>query len=113
MGWNPFKGAEKVVKKAGDIVEDTAKAATAAWYYPSKLAVDTVKTVASMVNGYKQDAGDSTPDTTLPEQKITDAKADSVKRRRALYATKGGSLGEEVERVGDTFGNGRGTLFGN
>lgn len=59
------------------------------------------------------DSGDSTPDTTSPEQQIVDAKADSVKRRRALYATKGGSKGEEVESVGDTFGNGRGTLFGN
>lgn len=54
-----------------------------------------------------------TPDTTTPEQKITDAKADSIKRRRKLYATSGGSKGEEVESVGDTFGNGRGTLFGN
>lgn len=70
------------------------------------------KTARNMF-GKAKDSGDSTPDTTSPEQKIVDAKADSLKRRRKLYATSGGSLGEEVESVGDTFGNGRGLLFGN
>lgn len=90
--------------------------------YAGKTVNDVWNTIplGQMVNsGMDKLAGGNgeTPDTTTPEttpeQKITDAKADSVKRRRALYATKGGSLGEEVEKVGSTFGNGRGTLFGN
>ena len=51
--------------------------------------------------------------TGAAEQQLVDAREDSKKRRRALYATKGGASGEEVESVGDTFGAGRGTLFGN
>jgi hypothetical protein len=51
--------------------------------------------------------------TEEPIEKLETAKEDSIKRRRALYATKGGALGEEVASVGGTFGNGRGTLFGN
>lgn len=99
---------------AKDFVEDVAEVALAPIVLPTKAAIGAVQGAASMLMGNKQKGGsDSTPDTTTPEQKITDAKADSLKRRRKLYATSGGSLGEEVERVGDTFGNGRGSLFGN
>lgn len=102
-------------KNWGKKTEKVAEVAVAPIVYPTKIAVDAVKYGAQVLGSMfdKPDSGDSTPDTTTPEQKITDAKADSVKRRRALYATKGGSLGEEVEKVGSTFGNGRGTLFGN
>ena len=60
----------------------------------------------------KVDSG-SEDATGAAEQQLVDAREDSKKRRRALYATKGGASGEEVESVGDTFGAGRGTLFGN
>ena len=59
--------------------------------------------------------GDSSVDSVVEEpiEKLETAKEESIKRRRVLYATKGGALGEEVASVGGTFGNGRGTLFGN
>jgi hypothetical protein len=50
---------------------------------------------------------------TDPIEKLETAKEESIKRRRALYATKGGALGAEVDKVGGTFGNNRGSLFGN
>lgn len=59
--------------------------------------------------------GDSSVDSLVEEpiEKLETAKEESKKRRKALYATQGGALGEEVEKVGGTFGNARGTLFGN
>lgn len=115
------KGLSSIARHAGHAATSFAKGD---WdktiTYAGKTVNDVWNTIplGQLVNsGIDKLAGETpdttTPDTTTPEQKITDAKADSVKRRRALYATKGGSLGEEVEKVGSTFGNGRGTLFGN
>lgn len=61
------------------------------------------------------DYGDTSVDSLVEEpiEKLETAKEESKKRRKALYATQGGALGEEVEKVGGTFGNARGTLFGN
>jgi hypothetical protein len=59
---------------------------------------------------YPDGGTDTTP---VAEQQLVDAREESKKRRRALYATKGGEMGEEVESIGNTFGAGRGTLFGN
>lgn len=41
---------------------------------------------------------------------IAEDKKNSAKKRKALYATKGGVLGQEVNQVG---GENRGNLFGN
>lgn len=114
-----FKGVSSIARHVGHaatsfVKGDWDKTLT----YAGKTVNDVWNTIplGQMVNsGMDKLVGGKgeTPDTTSPEQQIVDAKADSVKRRRKLYATSGGSLGEEVERVGDTFGNGRGTLFGN
>lgn len=61
----------------------------------------------------KVDSGGVEDVVEEPIEKLETAKEDSIKRRRALYATKGGVLGAEVDKVGGTFGNVRGTLFGN
>ena len=126
MGWNPVKDLGKTTKHVTHAVTslakgDVSKAITYAGkvindqmnFYGAGEAWDRVQTGVGKIFNSGSGGNGETPDTTTPEQKIVDAKADSVKRRRALYATKGGSLGEEVEKVGSTFGNGRGTLFGN
>jgi len=126
MGWNPVKEIKKTTKHATHAVTslakgDVSKAVTYAgkafndWsnFLGAGEAWDRVQTGVGKIFNSGSGGNGETPDTTTPEQKITNAKADSIKRRRALYATKGGSKGEEVESVGDTFGNGRGTLFGN
>ncbi len=48
--------------------------------------------------------------STAAAQDLTEEKADSSKKRKALYATKGGVLGQEVSQVGNAD---RGSLFGN
>lgn len=47
--------------------------------------------------------------TTAAEQ-VAEDKKKSAKKRKALYSTQGGVLGQEVNQVG---GNSRGNLFGN
>lgn len=47
--------------------------------------------------------------TTAVEQ-VAEDKKKSAKKRKALYSTQGGVLGQEVNQVG---GNSRGNLFGN
>lgn len=43
-------------------------------------------------------------------QNLAEEKTESSKKRKALYATGGGVLGQEVSQVGNTD---RGSLFGN
>ena len=73
-----------------------------------------VNSVIDMLAGGNT-GGDTSVDSVVEEpiEKLETAKEESKKRRKALYATQGGALGEEVEKVGGTFGNARGTLFGN
>lgn len=126
MGWNPVKDLGKATKHVTHAVTslakgDVSKAITYAgktfndWsnFLGAGEMWDRTQTGVGKIFGGGSGGNGETPDTTSPEQQIVDAKADSLKRRRKLYATSGGSKGEEVESVGDTFGNGRGTLFGN
>lgn len=48
-------------------------------------------------------------DTSAAEQ-VAEDKKKNANKRRALYATKGGALGQEVNQVGESS---RGNLFGN
>lgn len=53
--------------------------------------------------------GDPKADTSAAEQ-VAEDKKKNANKRRALYATKGGALGQEVNQVGESS---RGNLFGN
>lgn len=54
--------------------------------------------------------GDAPEVKTTAAEQVAEDKKKSAKKRKALYSTQGGVLGQEVNQVG---GNSRGNLFGN
>lgn len=124
MGWNPVKDIGKATKHATHAVislakGDVSKAITYAGkvindqmnFYGAGEAWDRVQTgIGKIFNSGSGGAGEDTTETAI--EQLTTEREENKKKRRALYATKGGALGEEVESVG-TFNNGRGNLFGN
>lgn len=54
--------------------------------------------------------GDAPKVETTAAEQVADDKKKNANKRRALYATKGGALGQEVNQVGESS---RGNLFGN
>ena len=70
------------------------------------------KSVGKLVGGVLDAVGIAdTPkvDTSAAEQ-VAEERKSSAKKRKALYATEGGVLGQEVNQVGESS---RGNLFGN
>ena len=116
------KGLGSVGRHLGHAVTSLAKGdVDKAIKYTGKTVNDVWNTIplGQMVNsGIDKLSGGGTDGgvneaVTDPIEKLETAKEESIKRRRALYATKGGALGAEVDKVGGTFGNNRGSLFGN
>jgi hypothetical protein len=113
-----FKSVSKVVSAPFvEPVKAVQKAAEGDYYGALNSVVKTASLGTLGLPSVKMSdtGGDSSVDSLVeePMQKLETAKEESKKRRKALYATQGGALGEEVEKVGGTFGNARGTLFGN
>jgi hypothetical protein len=110
-----FKSVGKIVSAPFvEPVKAVQKVAEGDYYGAANSVVKTASLGTLGLPSVNTGIGNGGEDATgAAEQQLVDAREDSKKRRRALYATKGGASGEEVESVGDTFGNGRGTLFGN
>lgn len=109
-----FKSAAKIA--SAPFVEPfrAVKKASEGDYYGalnSAVKVGSFGTLGLPSTKMPDSGGDVNTDDATDKLEI--AKEESIKRRRALYATKGGALGAEVDSVGGTFGNNRGSLFGN